>query len=92
MVTLEPGIRPIRSNISDSGPPENYSSHLVYLGGPDRNVVTASLFRRLRLPVRQVADRKEQAGQFFEVDGDAGTTQHHPLLEKTGTGKFYWRT
>lgn len=65
-------------------PPESYSSHLVSLGGPDWNVVTASLFKRLRLPVRQVADWKEQGGQFFEVDGDAGITQHHPVLEKAG--------
>jgi hypothetical protein len=65
-------------------PPENYSSHLVSLGGIDWNVVTASLFRRLILPVRQVADWKEPGGQFFEVDDDAGTVQHCPVLEKTG--------
>jgi hypothetical protein len=65
-------------------PPENYSSHLVSLGGPNWNVVTASLFRRLRLPVRQVADWTEPGGQFFEVGDDAGTIQHHPVLEKTG--------
>lgn len=65
-------------------PPGNYSSHLVSLGGPDLNVVTASLFRRLSLPVRQVADWKQEGGQFFEVDGDAGTTQHRPVLEKAG--------
>jgi hypothetical protein len=65
-------------------PSENYSSHLVSLGGTDWNVVTASLFRRLSLPVRQVADWKEPGGQFFEVDDDAGTTQHRPLLERAG--------
>ena len=65
-------------------PPENYSSHLVSLGGPDWNVVTASLFKQLSLPVRQVADWNEQGGQFFEVDGDDGATRHHPVLEKTG--------
>ena len=70
-----------RSGLLVSG---NYSSHLVSLGGPDWNVVTASLFRRLRLPVRQVADWEEEGGQFFEVDGDAGAAQHHPVLEKTG--------
>jgi len=65
-------------------PPENYSSHLVSLGGIDWNVMTTSLFRRLRLPVRQVADWEEEGGQFFEVDDDAGTAQHRPVLEKTG--------
>lgn len=65
-------------------PAENYSSHLVSLGGIDFNVVTASLLRRLRLPVRQVADWEKQGGQFFEVDNEAGTTQHRPVLEKTG--------
>jgi hypothetical protein len=67
-------------------PAENYSSHLVSLGGPDWNVVTASLLRRLRLPVRQVADWTKPGGLFFEVAGDAGTTQHHPVLEKIGDG------
>jgi transcriptional regulator with XRE-family HTH domain len=65
-------------------PPENYSAHLVSLGGTDWNVVTASLLRQLKLPVRQVAHWNEQGGVFFEVDGDAGTTQHHPVLEKIG--------
>jgi hypothetical protein len=65
-------------------PDKNYRSHLVSLGGTDWNVVTASLFKRLKLPVRQVADWEEQDGQFFEVDGDEGTTQHRPMLEKTG--------
>ena len=68
-------------------PPENYTSHLVSLGGADWNVVTASLLRRLRLPVRQVADWEEEGGQFFEVDDDAGTAQHRPMLEKTGDRK-----
>ena len=65
-------------------PPENYSSHLVSLGGTDWNVVTASLFRRLSLPVRQVAHWTEPGGQFFEVDDDAGIVQHHPVLEEAG--------
>jgi hypothetical protein len=65
-------------------PAENYSTHLVSLGGTDWNVVTASLLRRLRLPVRQVADWAEQGGQYFAVDSDAGTTQYHPVLERTG--------
>ena len=54
------------------------------LGGPDWNVVTASLFRRLSLPVRQVADWNEHGGQYFEVGGDAGTTKHRPILEGAG--------
>lgn len=68
-------------------PPENYSSHLVSLGGADLNVVTASLLRRLSLPVRQVADWKEEGGQFFEVDDHPGATQHRPVLEKSGDRK-----
>jgi hypothetical protein len=68
-------------------PAENYSSHLVSLGGIDWNVVTASLLRRLSLPVRQVAVWEEPGGQFFEVDSDAGTAQHRPLLEKSGDGE-----
>jgi hypothetical protein len=65
-------------------PDGNYSSHLVSLGGPDWNVMTASLFEELELPVRQVADWKKQGGQFFEVDDDNGAAQHRPVLHKTG--------
>jgi hypothetical protein len=65
-------------------PPESYYSHLVSLGGPDWNVVTASLFRRLSLPVRQMANWAEQGGQFFQVEDDADAAQHHPVLEQVG--------
>jgi hypothetical protein len=65
-------------------PAHNYQTHLVSLGGTDWNVVTASLLNRLNLPVRQMADWSREDGQFFEVEGDTGKSQHRPRLVKVG--------
>ena len=34
-----------------------------------------------------MANWEEEGGQFFEVDDDAGTAQHRPVLEKAGDRK-----
>lgn len=69
-------------------PPANYSSHLVSLGGTDWNVMTASLLKKLGLPVKQVADWDKDDGQFFEVEEDAGNVRHRAILEEVGGGKI----
>jgi transcriptional regulator with XRE-family HTH domain len=50
--------------------PDDYTTHLVLLGGVDWNVVTRDLLARLEVPVRQVV-RTEESGEVggFEVDG-----------------------
>jgi transcriptional regulator with XRE-family HTH domain len=52
--------------------PDDYTTHLVLLGGVDWNVVTRDLLSRVELPVRQVV-RVEESGDVggFEVDGHA---------------------
>ena len=65
-------------------PDSNYQSHLVSLGGPDWNMVTADLMERLNLPVAQVADWETDDGQFFEVPGESGKAQHRPVLQNIG--------
>jgi hypothetical protein len=65
-------------------PDSNYQSHLVSLGGPDWNMVTADLMERLNLPVAQVADWETDDGQFFEVPGESGKVQHRPVLQHIG--------
>jgi transcriptional regulator with XRE-family HTH domain len=52
--------------------PDDYTTHLVLLGGVDWNVVTRDLLARVELPVRQVV-RVEESGEVggFEVDGHA---------------------
>ena len=67
---------------------DDYTSHLITLGGVDWNRVTSSALRSLELPVRQVADWDTEGGQYFEV-GEAGAAEkHRPVLEKSGGKQF----
>ncbi len=72
---------------SDLLPEDSYATHLVSLGGPDWNMVTADLMERLTLPVAQIADWKTDHGQFFEVDGESSRVQHRPKLQEVSGRK-----
>jgi len=61
---------------------DDYTSHLVTLGGIDWNTLTSSTLEKLRLPVRQVADWDTEGGQYFEVAESGTTIQHRPVLGK----------
>jgi hypothetical protein len=63
---------------------DDYTSHLISLGGIDWNTLTTSALERLQLPVQQVADWGTEGGQYFEAQ-EAGTMrQYRPVLEKAG--------
>ena len=64
--------------------PDDYSSHLVTLGGIDWNPITSSALDKLDMPVRQLADWETEGGQYFEVEEDGKVTQLKPVLEKSG--------
>jgi hypothetical protein len=64
--------------------PDDYSSHLVSLGGIDWNAITASALGELGMPVRQVADWTIKDGQYFETEENGTVTQHKAVLGKTG--------
>jgi hypothetical protein len=66
---------------------DNQSNHLVCLGGPDWNKLTASLLENLNLPVTQVADWKTDDGQFFEVESSEGKAKYRPVLKNAGDRK-----
>jgi transcriptional regulator with XRE-family HTH domain len=66
--------------------PDDYSSHLVTLGGIDWNSITSSALEKLEMPVRQVADWSAEGGQYFEVKKEGKVVQHKPVLEKNGDG------
>jgi hypothetical protein len=64
---------------------DDYTGHLVLLGGVDWNVATTSVLARLQLPVKQVGDWNEEGGVYFEVaEEDGRKTAHHPILEEIG--------
>jgi transcriptional regulator with XRE-family HTH domain len=61
---------------------DDYTTHLVSLGGVDWNIITSTALQRLALPVRQVANWDIPGEQYFEVDDNGTTVKHHPELEK----------
>jgi len=64
---------------------DDYSSHLISLGGVDWNLATSSVLDSLDLPVRQVNDWDGPEGPYFEVENSGGgNAEHRPLLEKPG--------
>jgi transcriptional regulator with XRE-family HTH domain len=65
---------------------DDYTSHLVTLGGVDWNEVTSSAVERLDLPVRQIADWDTEGGQYFEVDdGTDDPAQYRPILDNSSS-------
>jgi hypothetical protein len=63
---------------------DDYSSHLVSLGGVDWNTATSTTLRRLQLPVRQIADWNTPGGQYFEVEQKGKPVRHGPVLQEVG--------
>jgi Helix-turn-helix domain len=75
----------VNLRIADRLARDDYTSHLVTLGGIDWNKLTTSTLEKLRLPVRQVADWDTEGEQYFEVDKGGGSkAQHRPVLRKLG--------
>ncbi len=61
---------------------DDYSSHLVSLGGVDWNTITRSALKQLPLPVRQIADWDTPGEQYFEVEDEGKAVRHQPRLEQ----------
>jgi hypothetical protein len=65
---------------------DDYTGHLVLLGGVDWNDATGSVLDRLQLPVRQVSrlDEDEPGDAYFEVtDNDGQPIIHRPWLDES---------
>ncbi|ROP38132.1 hypothetical protein EDD40_3472 [Saccharothrix texasensis] len=84
----------IASNLA----PDDYTTHLVLLGGVDWNLVTRELLDRVDLPITQVARHDEaEAGGFVVRDGEGherlfapklGNSRGHEVLIED-VGHFY---
>ena len=61
--------------------PDDYTTHLVSLGGVDWNRATVSLLNQLQLPVRQVARDLPEEVAYFEVEDDGCAVRHQPRLD-----------
>lgn len=73
----------VRLRTPDELKPDDYTSHLVLLGGVDWNTITAELLHRLDVPVRQLARESEDVPGGFLV-GAAGDKLLSPVLRKSG--------
>jgi hypothetical protein len=63
---------------------DDYSSHLISLGGIDWNTATSNTLESLPLPVRQIANWSIPGGQYFEVEENGTKVRHHAVLENVG--------
>jgi hypothetical protein len=68
---------------------DDYTGHLISLGGVDWNQATISILDRLQLPVKQVNEWDKTGGAYFEVTGDDGSkVAHRPELYESGGRKI----
>ena len=76
---------PVGFRAADRLSEDDYTGHLVSLGGVDWNKATKSVLERLDLPVKQVTDWDKDGGAYFEVTEDGGrTVAHRPRLDESG--------
>jgi len=62
---------------------DDYTAHLVLVGGVDWNVATSSVLDRLHLPVKQVSWLDDPSGAHFEApDKDGHPISHRPQLDE----------
>lgn len=61
---------------------DDFTSHLVVLGGVDWNSITAELLPQLNLPVRQVARESEDEAGGFVVEDGGKKTMFSPELRR----------
>jgi hypothetical protein len=72
----------VKYRAADQLSADDYSGHLVSLGGVDWNDATTSVLERLQLPVKQVSDWSTPEGVYFEVlDENGPPIIHRPRLD-----------
>jgi hypothetical protein len=63
---------------------DDYTTHLVLLGGVDWNEVTRDLLERVEFPVSQVTRHDESDAGGFEVRGEGKPRRYRPQFDKDG--------
>ncbi len=77
-------VSPVRYRAADQLVSDDYTGHLISLGGVDWNEATTSVLERLELPVRQVNEWDKPGGAYFEVTAEDGKTiAHRPRLDES---------
>jgi transcriptional regulator with XRE-family HTH domain len=68
--------------------PDEYTSHLVLLGGVDWNKVTAEVLHRIDLPIRQQARTEDEDTGGFEVVENGARRTFRPVLRQVETRRI----
>jgi hypothetical protein len=71
----------IEFRAADHMGPDDYTSHLISLGGPDWNRVTRELLSELELPVEVTADWDASGDVYFQVGDADSAARHAPRLQ-----------
>jgi hypothetical protein len=74
----------VRVRTPDEVRGDDYTSHLVLLGGVDWNTITAELLHRLDVPVRQLARESEAEPGGFLVGEGEDQRLFSPVMRKIG--------
>jgi len=72
----------VNQRVSGKLTADDYSSHLISLGGVDWYTAASPALTQLSLPVRQVTEPNASGGRYFEVDDDATSVKYQPVIEK----------
>jgi transcriptional regulator with XRE-family HTH domain len=72
----------VNLRMADELASDDYTSHLISLGGVDWNSFTRTALMSLPLPVRQIADWDAPGEQYFQVEENGGIVKHKPRLEE----------
>jgi transcriptional regulator with XRE-family HTH domain len=72
----------VRFKVSEDMVEDDYTGHLVLLGGVDWNAATRELLAELHLPIRPISSYESSGDAGFEVLGKDGTTRFTPQLDK----------
>lgn len=77
-------VSPVQYRAAEELSADDYTGHLISLGGVDWNLATTSILDRLQLPVTQVANWNKPEGTYFEVtEPDGRKVAHRPVLKET---------
>jgi hypothetical protein len=80
-----PGVQ-VNIRLADALEEDDYTAHLVLLGGTDWNPVTRDILRRSGMAVRQRWSGREDRSYdgVFEVGGPEGPTELKPIVDDSG--------
>ncbi|MBC8090737.1 MAG: XRE family transcriptional regulator, partial [Pseudonocardia sp.] len=79
----------VRIRLASDLRPDDYTSHLVLLGGIDGNVATRRFVERLNLPVHQVSGPDRRVDAYYEVRDQRRREEFRPRFQPGDDGELW---